>query len=364
MGEQSRARRSESGAGEGRPSEEGAAGLTDYRAVFEGAPDGIVVVDRNGTIRDVNPKVEELFGYGRDELVGHAVELLVPRASRGAHVQDRSTFMEQPRSRPMGVGLELRGLRKDGSTFPVEISLSPWHSDHGLLLISTVRDVTHRRRLRAFGLSALRAAEEERRRIARELHDDTAQRLAAILLRLRLVRTERSALERDMLLEEIRGDLLEAAEGVRRIARGLRPPALEDAGVIAAIRAHVRSRVENGGPQVDVDADAVDDWLDDEGKLVLYRIVQEALSNVLRHAEASHIEIRIDVREDRVLALVADDGRGFDPVQGPRDDGRGLGLLGMRERASLVGGRVTVESAPGAGTRVRLEIPVSEGGVP
>ena len=333
-----------------------------YRAVFEAAPDGIIIVDGRGQIRDVNPKAEALFGYARDELVGQPVERLIPEAARGAHERDRAAFVQDPRARPMGVGLELRGRRKDGGTFPVEISLSPLRTAQDVLVISTIRDVTQRRRLRQFGFGALRAAEEERRRIARELHDDTAQRLAAILLRLRLLSAERMGPDRDRLLEEVRAELREAAEAVRRIARGLRPPALEDAGVATAIRAHVRTRFSGGGPRVELDLGPVDDVLDEEAKLVLYRIVQEALSNVVRHAEASRVTIQVDVYGDHVRAVVEDDGRGFDPRKPPRDDGRGLGLLGMRERATLVGGHVEVESEPGAGTRIRLQIPLYEGG--
>lgn len=334
-----------------------------YRAVFEAAPDGIVLVDGEGRIRDVNPRAEALFGYERGELVGQPVEILVPEAARDRHRRDRAGFEADARARPMGIGLELRGRRKDGGTFPVEISLSPLRTPEGLLVISTIRDVTQRRRLRQFGFGALRAAEEERRRIARELHDDTAQRLAAILLRLRLLSAERTGPDRDRLFEEVRAELREAAEGVRRIARGLRPPALEDAGVGTAIRAHVRARFSDGGPEADLDLAPVDDVLDEEAKLVLYRIVQEALSNVLRHAEASRVSVRVEVSGEQVVALVRDDGRGFDPESSPRDDGRGLGLMGMRERATLVGGLVFVESAPGAGTCIRLEIPLRQGGV-
>lgn len=334
-----------------------------YRAVFEAAPDGIVLVDGEGRIRDVNPKAEALFGYEAGELLGQPVEILVPEAARGRHRRDREGFEADLRARPMGIGLELRGRRKNGDTVPLEISLSPLQTPEGLLVIGTIRDVTQRRRLRQFGFGALRAAEEERRRIARELHDDTAQRLAAILLRLRLLSAERTGPDRDRLVEEVRSELREAAEAVRRIARGLRPPALEDAGVGTAIRAHVRARLAEGGPEAKLDLDPVDDVLDEESKLVLYRIVQEALSNVLRHAEASRVGIRVEVTGQRVVAQVRDDGCGFDPQFRPGEDGRGLGLMGMRERATLVGGRVFVESAPGAGTCIRVEIPLRQGGV-
>lgn len=331
---------------------------SEFRAVFEASPDGIVLVDAGGTVREANPRTGEMFGYEREELLGLQVEELVPEAVRDAHRGRRSAFVQDPHARPMGIGLELRGLRSDGATFPVEISLSPLRTRRGLFVIATIRDVTQRLRLRAFGLGALSAAEEERRRIARELHDDTAQRLAAIQLRLSLLRDERSTDDRTALLEEIRDELREAGEAVRRIARGLRPPALEDAGVVTALRSHVRARLEQGGPAVEFDADPVDGLLDDQEKLVLYRVVQEALSNAVRHAQATQVWIRVEGGGGRVRAVVRDDGRGFELDRLQREDGSGLGLVGMRERAGLVGGRVAVESEPGAGTRVELEIPV------
>ncbi|HKK26552.1 MAG TPA: PAS domain S-box protein [Gemmatimonadota bacterium] len=330
----------------------------EFRAMFEASPDGIILVDAGGRIRAANPRAGELFDYAREELVGQQVEVLVPDAARDLHRGERECFTADPHARPMGIGLELRGRRRDGTSFPVEISLSPLRTERGLFVIATIRDVTQRLRLRAFGLGALRAAEEERRRIARELHDDTAQRLAAIQLRLQLLKDERSRSDRTALLEEIRNDLAEAGEAVRRIARGLRPPALEDVGVVTALRSHIRAHIEEGGPDVEFEADPVDGLLGDEEKLVLYRVVQEALSNSVRHAAASLVSIRIATSSHTVTAVVTDDGRGFAIGRAQPEDGRGLGLVGMRERASLVGGRVEIESEPGAGTRVRLQIPV------
>ena len=170
----------------------------DYRAVFESAPDGIVVDDDKGRIVDVNPCVLTQFGYSAGELVGEPVEILVPESQREAHERRRDRFQAQPASRPMGAGLVLVGRRKDGSGFPVEISLSPWKTNDGDFVIGVIRDETERSQLRAFGREALRAAEEERSRISRELHDDTAQRLAALLVHLRLVGLEEAGKRRKL----------------------------------------------------------------------------------------------------------------------------------------------------------------------
>ena len=329
--------------------------VLDYRAVFESAPDGIVVVGDDGRIVELNPCVLEQFGYTAEELIGERVEILVPEAVRVAHEQHRSGFQAKPIARPMGAGLVLIGRRKDGSGFPVEISLSPWKTDEGDFVIGVIRDETERSQLRAFGQAALRAAEEERRRISRELHDDTAQRLAALLVHLRLVGLAEAGERREELMHELREGLQEAAEGVRRIARGLRPPALEDAGVVAALQSHIRNLFENQTIRTSFDAGAVDQLLNEDGKLVLYRVVQEALSNVVRHSGAGMVSVSVQAEGSEVVVVVEDDGDGFDSRR--VGDGAGLGLLGMKERATSTGGSIRVDSTPGGGTRVRLSIP-------
>lgn len=329
----------------------------EYRAVFDAAPDGIIIVDEEGRIRDVNPQAERFFGHEREELLGAEIERLVPERTRDLHRGQRQAYMAAPHARPMGIGLELKGRRNDGSEFPVEISLSPMPTADGQFIIAMVRDMTERNRLRTFGAGALQAAEDERQRIARELHDDTAQRLAALLMRLRVLRGVEEAKRREELLDDLRDELLETADAIRRIARGLRPPALEEMGIVTAIRSLARSVLETHGLEVEIDAPFPDPRLRPEAELALYRIVQEALSNVVRHAEASRARVSFVLDDAAVVALVEDDGCGFDPGNGREQGGGGLGLLGMGERARHVGGRVDIESAHGRGTRVRVEIP-------
>ena len=337
----------------------GSTAALDFRAVFDCAPDGILVVDDGGRIVEVNPCAEEQFGYASHELVGRPIEILIPKSRRAGHEKQRAGYGANPTVRSMGVGLELAGLRKDGHEFPVEISLSPWSSEEHTFVIAIIRDVTERWQLRAFGQGALRAAEDERQRISRELHDDTAQRLATLLIRLRLASQEEHAESRMGMLNDLREGLQETAEGVRRIARGLRPPALEDAGVVTALQAHIRNLFEDLDIRSSFDAGAIDQYLDEDAKLVLYRVTQEALSNVVRHSRASAVAVTIQVEEDFVVAVVRDDGNGFD--HGAVANGGGLGLVGMTERAASTGGTVKIESRPGHGTQVKLSIPQIRG---
>ena len=288
----------------------------DSAKIFEAAPDAILVIDEKGNILAANPQAGRLFGCEAEQLVGRGVDSLVPTRHRVAHAAHRERYAEEPRSRPMGIGLELTALHSDGWEIPVEISLSPLPSPQGLRVICTVRDVTERVRYREFGRAALRAAEEERKRLA-----------------------------------------LDTAAALHRIARGLRPPALAEAGLEAAIRADVRSRLADTDIDVGIDLDSVGELLDEDQKLVLYRILQEAISNVVRHAYASRLSIVVRRDGDHVVADITDDGRGFVVDEVDVLAGR-LGILGMRERAASVGAKLSITSELGEGTHLAVELPL------
>jgi signal transduction histidine kinase len=217
---------------------------------------------------------------------------------------------------------------------------------------------TYRGRLREVAVRALEAGETERKRISRELHDGIAQTLAALLLQLRLARDVTDPEVREELLAETADQLAAAIDELRAIAHGLRPPALDMLGLVAAVESHARVVSEATGLRVEVQASRIDGLLSPEAELALYRLLQEALSNVTKHAEADVAVVRIEPGAGTVVATVTDNGHGFvmaDALAKP-----GLGLFGMHERASYAGGRVRIESEPGHGTTVRIEFPVRE----
>lgn len=323
-----------------------------YAEVFRAAPDGILIVSHEGEVRFANPQAAELFCYDPDELVGLPLEALIPEPLRKRHRSHVRSYTNSPSRRPMNAGLELFALRRDGTLLPVEISLSPGRLNGVDVVIAMVRDVTEATRMRAFGAGTLKAAENERRRIAQELHDDTAQRLAAVKLNIKRAQTHASD-EHQHIYDELRREVGDIAKSVSIIARGLMPPELERMGVVESVRSWLAHRVGDGQPTATLRADPVDAFLDAEQRLVLYRIVQEAVSNAVRHAGASSLTVSIKDVDGVVETRVEDDGAGFD-VAGKRQELRGLGLMGMRERAAMVGALISISSRPGEGTTVRV----------
>ena len=207
------------------------------------------------------------------------------------------------------------------------------------------------------------AQEEERRRIARELHDETGQVLTSLLVGLKVVEEAQNLSEARHLAGNLKNVVSQTLEAVRNLALELRPSMLDDLGLVPALARYVQSCPERFGFEADFAAIGLDGQrLPSEIETTLYRIVQEALTNAARHAQARRVSVLLERRGDSVVAIVEDDGKGFDVagVLASEDERRRLGLYGMEERASLVGGQLTVESAAGAGTTVFVEVPLSE----
>jgi two-component system sensor histidine kinase UhpB len=216
-----------------------------------------------------------------------------------------------------------------------------------------------RQRLREVAARAFRAQESERVRMAHELEGETAQTLSAILLRLRIARRATDAESREKQLDGLRDDIVSLTDRIRDFAGMLHSPTLAEVGLVAAMEGYCRRLSAHSGVEITVRADAdADGLLAADGELALYRIVQEALSNVLRHAGASRARVEVGLDGRCVVATVRDDGRGFEVKETESSDPC-LGFFGMRERALYVGGAVEVDSAPGAGTRVTVRVPVA-----
>jgi len=198
------------------------------------------------------------------------------------------------------------------------------------------------------------AQELERRRLARELHDETGQALTSILLGLKSLEDAKNDDELAASTSRVRELVVATLQDVRRLAVELRPKALDDFGLVPALERLVETFREQTGIQVDLEPRLGEERLPSDVETTLYRITQEALTNVVKHADAKHVSIVLTRRNGSVSAVIEDDGRGFSEGQG--SDNR-LGLLGMRERVALVDGRLIVESSPGSGTTLSIEVP-------
>jgi signal transduction histidine kinase len=198
------------------------------------------------------------------------------------------------------------------------------------------------------------AQELERQRLARELHDETGQALTSILLGLKRVEDAKSAPEASAAVGELRELVGTTLQDVRRLAVELRPKALDDFGLVSALERLVETFHEQTGIQVDLEPRLGEERLSPDVETALYRITQEALTNVVKHAQANRVSIVLTRRMGSISAVIEDDGRGFGEGEAGEN---GLGLLGMRERIALVGGRLSVESSPGAGTTLSIEVP-------
>jgi signal transduction histidine kinase len=257
----------------------------------------------------------------------------------------------------------LYGLRASGEEFPLEASISQLDTPQGKLYTVILRDVTERVRageeLSAFASAAHAIRESEKTRIARELHDELAQSLTAIKMDATWIR---EAMPRDAdavraRLDDMLGLLDTTVAATRRIASDLRPLLLDDLGLVPAIEWLTHNFSQRHGVPCRLSLDE-DVELGEPYATAVFRIVQESLVNVAKHAGASRVDVRIERTGEAVMLEVADDGAGFSP-DAPRKTGS-LGLMGLRERARLLRGTVEIDTAPGRGTRIRVAIPVPE----
>ena len=341
------------------------------RGLFEFAPDTVVVVDDHGKIVRVNAQLQKMFGYAGDELMGGSIEALLPERFRERHTAHRAHYISEPHTRPMGAGIKLYGKRKDGSEFPVDIMLSPMQGQSSGMVIAVIRDITRRSQdeealqhyaehLKFLSRRLMEVQEAERRNIARELHDEIGQALTALKLTLEMGAKQpadkaRTSLEQALILVN------ELMARARRLSLDLRPAMLDDLGLVPAVLWHIEHYTAQTRINVDFRHRGLEGRrFSTEVETAAYRIVQEALTNVARHARVSEATVRLWTHEATLSIQVEDGGAGFDSeaIHSPSETS---GLAGMRERTILLGGQLTIESAMGTGTRLTAELGISDG---
>lgn len=335
-------------------------------ALIRTAAVGILMVARDGRISTANRKAEELFGYGAGELTGRLIEELVPARFERAHRDHRDSFFASPRTRTAAVGMELYGRRRDGTEFPVDVALSFSDAHEGPLAVAFLSDLTPRKqqesRVRALAARLLSAQEEERRSIARELHDDLAQKIAVIGMQLGMMAKQDSGGPEQLRgqIEALQEKVHGLSEDVRLLSHELHPSALEHSGLAPALETHCAEFSRTTGIRASFIARGESPALEPAVKAALYRIAQEALRNAAKHSGALNVRVTLSYEGHQIRLSIIDDGRGFN-AQSRSAEG-GLGLVSMQERARLAGGVADVQSMPGEGTRVEVRIPLAAPG--
>jgi hypothetical protein len=341
-------------------------------AIVESAMDAVITVDEEQKIVLFNRAAEQVFRIRRDAILGSPLDRLIPARFRGAHRGHVEAFGRTGvTSRRMGDVTTLWALRADNDEeFPIEASISQATEAGRHYYTVILRDITVRkqaedgllqsqRELRELSARVLEAREDEKTRIARELHDELGQLLTALKMDLSWIRERVRDAEAVPKLEEMGRLLDQTVTSTRRISADLRPLMLDDLGLADAAswlvedfgtRSGVSARIELNGAE----------GLDDLSKSVataVYRAIQESLTNIARHAGAKNAWVLLAADDGHVEVEVEDDGRGISPEDIAKT--RSLGLKGMRERIAYLGGSFEVARAPRGGTRLRLRVPLS-----
>ncbi len=346
------------------------------RAILNTAADAIITIDQRGFITSVNPATTGMFGYSQEELIGHNVKILMPAPYREDHDAYLARYVRTGEARVIGIGREVVGRRKDGTTFPVDLAVS--QVDHLGLFTGIIRDISHQKELQK---QVLEIAAEEQRRIGQELHDGTGQELTGLTLFAgtlvdlltkapqkttdgkatwllddgELIRLRQTA-------NRLTQELVEANRHVQQLSHGIMPVQIDVEGLRSALE--VLAAATNGHQNITCHFECPEPITVANNTMAthLYRIAQEAVNNALKHSRADQIHIALTQQDGDIVLEVSDNGVGFDPGSVVRSSvsggSKGFGLEIMNYRAGMIGGTLRVSRRDQGCILVRCVVPL------
>jgi PAS domain S-box-containing protein len=323
--------------------------------VLETAVNAIITIDEAGIIETVNPATERMFGHGREDMIGQNVTMLMPSPYRENHGSYLDNYLTTGVRKIIGIGREALAVRKDGSLFPIDLSVGEIQLPGRRIFAGIIRDLSERKQLEE---KLLAISEQEQARLGQDIHDDLCQQLAAIgcLSKVVYQRLTASGIPEALQLAEITRLITHANTRAREMSRGLMPVVLDSQGLMAAL-ADLAASTERifrvscpfrCDPPVDVENNLF--------ATQLYRIAQEAVANAIKHSHADRIEVTLSMDDTALVLTIRDNGKGIPDHSATR--GTGMGLLTMSHRARMVGGTLSAGPDVPRGTVVNCVVPL------
>jgi PAS domain S-box-containing protein len=327
-------------------------------AVVSTAVDAIITIDGQGTIDSANPATERLFGYRFDELAGRNVSMLMPEPYRGEHDAYLLRYLRTGQAKIIGLGREVVGLRKDGTLFPLDLSVSEFSVGGRRMFTGILHDASNRRRLER---EILEASANEQRRVGHELHDGLCQQLtgaafAAEILARRLRDEAPGAMP---MVRRLGDEIDQAITQARTLARGLNPVEVHAGGLAMSLQDLASKVTATFGVECSFRREGAGALSDYTAETHLFRIAQEAISNAVRHGKAKRVKVRLRASDTRLDLSISDDGDGFKGIHtdSHQQKSDGIGLKTMAYRARMINGVLEVKPGARGGVVVTCSVP-------
>ncbi len=322
-----------------------------FLTLAETTREGIILADTRGRIEFVNPAAERLFGYRHGELIGEPLTRLMPPEHANAHDTYVQNYLQTGIGKIIGIGRQLTAMRKNGTRFPIYLSIGDIRTSSARLFAGVILDMSEQQQLQR---EILQIPVDEQRRIGQELHDGLGQQLTGLGLLATSLLNKASKPEHE-LARRLASGLQDAISQVRALSRGLMPVDIDAAGFMGALQTLIDDVRAHSRLSIRLIIDEPVHIADNDCAMHLYRITQEALNNALKHADSSCIEVRLGIEGARGFIAIRDDGRGFDHQQVPND---GLGLRIMQHRCGLIYAQFALSTSPGDGTEIKCYFPI------